>query len=303
MDPIRIAGEYGGPRLRDGLVVVFFKQTPFEGWAAEVQRVFEHWRQTVPKDAAAYAAVGGAATDPKPVTARTLSAISGQLDPAKGKKREISTFEIMGPQDLNADHVFSMVGNSEAGSSERPNETNFFGASFPTEWAGPDGEALAKFAMEVEAIATYDSGYASCALLWSTDAEIRKIRRDVASLAFRHPGFDVPDPSETRYELARRCIGANWLTFLGPDLVEELGGHDEIGSGSTDSGLLVGQGAHGTWLRAPGPPQPGDVNRDDDLPELRAMAALLEPVCWFGEESRMFSEPEDFERWQRRFLD
>ncbi|PRP90197.1 hypothetical protein ENSA5_67190 [Enhygromyxa salina] len=38
---VEIEGKYGGPRLRYGLWVAFFKQAPFGKWAAEVAAAFE----------------------------------------------------------------------------------------------------------------------------------------------------------------------------------------------------------------------------------------------------------------------
>ena len=100
MQPIRIEGEYGGPRLRDGLIVAFFRRAPFEQWALQVRAVFELWLATVPKTAVAWATVGSSQEESEPVSAGTVGQALAQLDPGKAAKRKISTFCIEGPQEI-----------------------------------------------------------------------------------------------------------------------------------------------------------------------------------------------------------
>lgn len=302
MDPIRIEGRYGGPMLRDGLVVAFFKQVPFPEWAAEVAAVFDLWQKAVPPEAIAFAAVGARAADPKPVNARTLGRCRSELDPKKAEKRDISAFELGGPGPVNPDYLFDFWGGLDAVREPDNPRTNYVHMRFPTSWLDESGDKLRDFALACAAALTFDSGYASLALHWSTDAEIVRAGPHIPGIVMRHPGLDLHHHAELRYELGRRCVGARWLTLLGPELAAELGEEAQLRA-DLPQDVEVAVLPHGVSLRAAGPPRPGDVNRNDPLPELRAMAAVLEPVTHFEEKSKLLVDPDALERWQRRFLD
>nr|WP_255216232.1 type VI immunity family protein [Pseudenhygromyxa sp. WMMC2535] len=180
-------------------------------------------------------------------------------------------------------------------------ETNYVEMRFPAEWADDNGERVARFALGVARILPHDSGYVSPALNWSNDAEIDDSAEDVHRLVFRHLGFDVHDHSQTYLYMGKRCLGARWMVFLGPALAEEVGGLETLSRAL--EGISVTATANGVALRCSGPPVPGDVNRDDDFSQLRAMAKVLEPITYFDDEIGFFDDDEEYMRWQRRFLD
>jgi hypothetical protein len=302
MQTIRIQGRYGGPRLRDGLIVAFFRRSPFPQWSPQVRAVFELWLKTVPKEAVAWAAVGSSQAESKPLTSNTIAQALSQLDPSKVGEREINTFYVEGPEEVNPDFHFSMWGGQDSSEEERPERTNYVEMRFPTEWAGADGERLAEFTKAAADLLEYDSGYASLALHWSTDAELGAVAEDVMGIAFRHPGFDLHELATLRFDLGRRVVGARWMTLLGPDLAAQIGGSEGLRQQLAPD-LQVEDLRHGLLLRCPGPPSPGDVNRHDDLPLLRRLAAVLEPITFFADDTRLFEDEDDYLRWQRRFLD
>jgi hypothetical protein len=302
VDPILIEGRYGGPMLRDTLVVAFFRQIPFVQWAAEVRDVFALWQQTAPSDALKWAAVGSRATDVKPVGATTMSRCLGQLDPKKAAKREISSFELGGPGEVNPDWRFEFWGGLDAERNDDNPRTNYVYMRLPTTWLDETGDNLAEFTRACADKLSFDSGYASLGLGWSTDAELVRGAAQIAGLAMRHPGLDLHDPTAQRFELGRRCVGARWMTLLGPELAAELGDADGLREQLPEP-VQVEAIDHGVVLRAAGPPRLGDVNLGEPLPELRAMAAVLEPVTHMAESSRLLVNPDTLERWQRRLLD
>lgn len=303
-DPIAIPGRYGGPMLRDGLVVAFFHQAPFDEWATAVLGAFEHWLAAVPKPALTFALPSSRESEAEPLGAGVLARCRAQLDPHKATQRKISAFELFGPQEVNPDYLFDVWGGLDAVRDPENPRTNYVHMRFPTAWGGEDGERLASFARELAERLDFDSGYASLALHWSTDAELIDARTRVPGLAIRHPGYDVHDHPELRYVLGRRSVGARWLTFLGPELAAELGGADALTMALAPDVLVESlPDDRGLSLRVPGPPRPGDVNRGDTLPALHRMAEALEPVTYFGFESRLFPAQGDaYDRWQRRFL-
>ena len=295
---VEIEGKYGGPRLRDGLLVAFFKRAPFGEWAAEVAAAFELWREATPDEAKSYSLIGANATEEKAATATTVKRCLSQINPKKAAARELSAFVLQGPQETNPDFMFSTVGAAELDGDE----ASVVEMRFPTDWAGEDGGRLREFTTNVANVLSFDSGYASLALHYSTDSELIAAARDVPPLAFRHLGFDVHDLGATRFGLGDRCMGARWFTLLGPALVEELGGREAI-EGALDEVTVHETGA-GLGLLCPGAPRAGDVNRDDEIPELREIARLVEPVTHFADRLRLFrGEEGEYERWQRRFLD
>lgn len=304
-ESIAIPGRYGGPKLRDGLVVAFFHQRPFDEWAAAVGRAFEHWLTVVPPRTLAWALPSARANEAVPLRPDVLARCRAQLDPHKASQRRISAFELFGPQKTNPDWLFDVWGGLDAQRTELEPRTNYVHMRMPTAWAGEDGEQLASFARAFAELIELDSGYASLALHWSTDAELIDTSPHVPGIAIRHPGYDVHDHPELRYQLGRRCVGPRWLTFLGPELVAELGGEDRLALALAPEVVVEAlPGDRGLALRVPGPPRRGDVNRGDTLPALHRMAEVLEPVTYFGIESRLFPAQTDaFDRWQRRFLD
>jgi hypothetical protein len=288
--------------LRDGLIVAFFRQAPFAEWAAEVASVFELWLQTAPPEAIAFAAVGARASDVKPVRATTLARCRGQLDAKKAAQREISSFEIGGAGEVNPDWLFDVWGGTDAVREDDNDRTNFVQMRLPTAWLDEGGDNLQQFALACAERLTFDSGYASLALHWSTEAELVRAGSKIPGIGLRHPGLDLHDHKDLRFSLGRRCVGARWLTLLGPELAEELGGEEELRDDLPPS-VEVSAIAHGVALRAEGPPAAGDVNLGDSLPAMRAMAETLEPVTHFVSSSRLLVDPDALERWQRRWLD
>jgi len=306
MDPIRIEGKYGAPRVRDGLILCFFRQDRFGGWAAAVGKAFEHWLSAVvPKEAVAHAAVGSSANKVEPVDGRTVAACREQLDAGKAAKRKITGFELGGPQKLNPDHLFLVWGSLDAERKAGNTRTNVVEMRLPTEFLDKTGDALAKLAADLAAILDPDSGYASLALHWSTDSELIRASDEQVPLALRHPGFDLHHSAVTRYHLGRRTRGARWWTYLGPELVTAVGGTPAFATLPPE--VEVAAVGTGVAMRVKGLPRPGDVNRKDDLPPLRAMAKLIEPVTFFADEDfgrQVFADEQELlARWERRFLD
>jgi hypothetical protein len=124
----------------------------------------------------------------------------------------------------------------------------------------------------------------------------------IASTAFRSHGYDVANTLYTNTALGDRSRGARWLTMLGTDLVDRLGGKSALAAKLID-GVDVVEGAHGILLRAGKAPEIGDVNRQQSTPLLASVAEAIERVTFFGDKGLgpLFGGPEPRNRWERRF--
>ena len=110
---IELPGKYGGPRLRDGLVVVLFKRGSPVQWASEVLAAFESWLNSTPVEAKSFACVGANSSEDKPANARTLDRCRGMLDAEKVKARKLTSFNVQGPQEANPDFYFKAFLNTK----------------------------------------------------------------------------------------------------------------------------------------------------------------------------------------------
>lgn len=294
---IELEGKYGGPRLRDGLVVVLFKRGPFHTWSSEVAAAFEKWLAATPEEGKRFALVGVSSSVDKPVNPRTVGRCRGMLEPERARARELTSFNVQGPQKVNADFHFEAYGSSKP----KKQRVNYLTMRFPSEWAEDGGEALADFVLELADLVSFDSGYAGAALHWSVDAEVSEIRKDVPGLAFRHPGFDLQEFYAAKFHLGDDVWGAQWMTLLGPKVLQRVGGKHAVIAAVPE--FSVQEVSNGVVVRSPLPPRGGDTNRGDGVEELRPLAEFLEPVTISTDESQFFRDRGDAERWFRRFVD
>lgn len=292
---VELPGEYGGPRLRDGLVVVLFKRGAPVKWASQVLDGFEKWLEATPEHAKAFACVGAKSSEDKPANARTIARCRGLLDAKKVKARELTSFNVQGPQKANPDFYFGVHLDTE------PKQINYLTMRFPSDWAEDGGDALADFVLELADSISFDSGYAGAALHWSVEAELTFLEKDVKPLAFRHPGFDLQSFGMAVYNLGDDIWGAQWMTLLGAKVLQRVGGKQAVVSAVPD--FSVQEVSSGVVIRSPLPPRGGDTNRGDGVDELRPLAEFLEPVTTSTDESPFFWDSSDAERWYRRFID
>jgi hypothetical protein len=175
----------------------------------------------------------------------------------------------------------------------------------PTEYLEAHGPArVRELALELAAELPFNSGHAGLAL-HSTEGLVRAEHAPVRDLCFRYPGLDRPAVPELAKSLGRSINGAHWLTFLGPPVLDALGGAAGLRARLRFAGTTVQELAPeravvtlGEW------PEAGDLEKGRFLPAYRELAHVLEPwlyrakgPLWHG-----FSK-EDMDRWERRFLD
>nr|WP_255651919.1 type VI immunity family protein [Corallococcus sp. AS-1-12] len=121
----------------------------------------------------------------------------------------------------------------------------------------------------------------------------------------RHPGWAVP-AAGTSMDMGPQVDGIHWLNFLGPPLLETVGGLQALRSHLSHPETSVQELTGGRALISLGPaPLAGDTKLGETLPAYRELARFLEPWLlpfphvntWDGytdEEARL---------WWRRFLE
>jgi hypothetical protein len=152
-------------------------------------------------------------------------------------------------------------------------------------------------------------GYGGFALNESVvDGKRQRNSRYVFAVAQRFPGLEVEDTLGT----AMKCIdwikGVNWLTLLGEDFVQQLGGVDQLRSKLGPDIHLYPIASGGQIIQAGDRPGVGDVNAGERLPAYRDVARILKPIRAITHPALGFSEFGSFgetgtEKWLRRFDD
>ncbi len=116
----------------------------------------------------------------------------------------------------------------------------------------------------------------------------------------RFHGFDVGLESGWMPDFHRRIRSVSWLTFVGPELLAELGGAAALST--THPEVSVQPTANGAWLKASATPAICDINRLQISPAYLAVDALLRKVR--ASNDLNFAHPwseKTTEDWLRRF--
>lgn len=287
--------------VRDSQLAAFFCQHPYRELAKAFGGVFEDWIRRAPAEAKTWALIGPNADEQKPLTAKLLERARAQFDPARAKKSDMSAIQIGGPQESNPDHAFVFVGDNDIAGDQ----TNMLEIRSPS--AEVDADRVERYVETIRHIAEqipYDSGYASLALTHIADRQKAEFAEAARKWAFRHPGFDMPENDATNSRIGRKVRGAYWLTFVGPWAVEKLGGEKALRKALPKEIDVQAVGV-GVMIRCGQLPAEGDLNRDEKLPLVRAVAKVLEPVTLFGDRflNTLFRDEDERARWERRHLD
>ncbi|MDC0711420.1 DUF3396 domain-containing protein [Stigmatella sp. ncwal1] len=188
--------------------------------------------------------------------------------------------------------------------SHEPDAVSAVAFWLPTESLEAQGPERARaLAMKLAAPLAFCSGHAGLSFNGALDRA--GVRQEIRSWCFRYPGFDVPDLERHSWDMGTRVRTVSWLTFLGPPLLDQLGGATALRSRLSWPGTQVeemeGRRAVVTLGTSP---EAGDTEAGQMLPNYRELAQVLEP--WLYHEKfqpgSAFSE-EEMRRWERRFLD
>jgi hypothetical protein len=243
-----------------------------------------------------------------PVTPRALEMLRGWLKPGAPTRRVIS-IDLKDSQGVDEAPEYSFwVRGKEPGDLGHGVKANNIRCTFPGSWGAEKPDALFEFAADACANFPYLWGHAGFVLetspYYQGDGHVAAWR-----LSMQHPGLDLSNPITDATRVRRKGIkGVNWLTMLGPEFVDRLGSVAALRSQLPTSVAIIPAG-NGIIIRAGDVPRWGHVNRQDLLPEYRAVykavAPLQDPIV---QPYTSFSLPgndykEKTTAWLRRFAD
>jgi hypothetical protein len=244
----------------------------------------------------------------KPCTPRALEMLRGWLKPGAPARKIINVHLTDGARFDDASEYSFWVYGEEPGESTYGAYANVIRCAFPARWAVEKPAELLAFAVDACEHLPFQSGHAGFVL--ETNEYQRQPSHTAAwRLSMQHPGLDIANFLTDALALQREAIkGVNWLTMLGADFAGHIGGVAAMRHKLPDAIGIIPAG-EGVILRAGPAPRSGDVNREDRLPEYRAVYKLVAPLQDpIVQRYTAFSLPggdhkEKTTAWLRRFAD
>jgi Protein of unknown function (DUF3396) len=145
------------------------------------------------------------------------------------------------------------------------------------------------------------SGRAGYSLHWF-ESGYKYYRKGLAAaelIARRYPGIDIPQDNltMTEQETPKAIRPINWLTFLGSNFMERIGGVDHLRTSLGSSISVAELPAGGVMIQAGDEPGTGDTNRGIGLPEYHKVGRALKSIRM----KRHVPIVSDMEGWMARF--
>ncbi len=141
-------------------------------------------------------------------------------------------------------------------------------------------------------------GYSLCWNDVSVDRS-NEVPRLIGPLLKRYPGLNIGTPREI---CDQPMPPVNWVTLLGPELLQQVGGLGPMQQSFADEPQIqVAPLGAGAVVRAGVVPQLGDRNRRDDLPQYRRVGAYLKRLRGYQEIELDGLTLEESEKWLARF--
>ncbi len=292
---------------RDVFVAAFFTRDLYTAAADAASLLLSQWLLATPQTLLEWVQVGPNSSQYKPYSTAMTARCKTELSTAKAR-RDLGFFTIRGGEDChNPSYEFTFIGENTPGGMA-PDATCLVELRWPSEHVARVGfDEIASQICNFASLIPFRSGYASPALSlgWENAEHVAAGAMKIAPIAFRHPGYDIPENHAAAGLMRRdRCRGARWLTFLGSPLVEDIGGLQPLQE-HLDPRVGIIELPHGVMLRAGHSPEIGDVNRGESTPLLRSVASAIEPITEFETAAimkRVFNEDASL-RWERRHLD
>lgn len=168
----------------------------------------------------------------------------------------------------------------------------------PTEYMEEYGPGQVRaLALQLGAALPFSSGHAGLA--------IHRLGRtpELQELCSRYPGMDITEAGHLSWNLGTRINGTHWMNFLGPPVLDELGGVHALRSrlSAPETTVLALDDARAVVTLGEAP-EAGDSEPGPALAPYRELARVLEP--WLYHETYIPDgfTPEELLRWERRFL-
>jgi hypothetical protein len=184
-----------------------------------------------------------------------------------------------------------------------PGELTTLSCWLPTEYLEEHGPTrVRELAIELGAGLPFQSGHAG--LCFHFNEALLGMTRHVRELCLQYPGLDISNLDTSSEDMGARLNGVQWLTFLGPPVLAEIGGVAGLRSRLRSPETTVQQLHAERAVISLGPaPEAGHTEPERTLAPYRELARLLEPWLFLGRPRLRGFTAEDMRRWKRRFLD
>lgn len=180
------------------------------------------------------------------------------------------------------------------------NEDNMLYLEFPDDFLeSVSADDFVTFIYKVAAMREFDSGYCGYAFQHLFMSLRKESFLDISHKAMRYLGFDISSDRFRLYSRHRVC-NISWLTLLGKEITEGLGGVSAIQE-ALPSSIGIQEVGSGVMIRAADIPIVGDVNRGaEDAAPLKHLAKLTKRLR-AEVENLGPDDPTFAERWMTRF--
>lgn len=124
---------------------------------------------------------------------------------------------------------------------------------------------------------------------------------------YKHPGLSPGTSMDALLSVEQGVSNIGWLTFLGKELIEKLGGIQTLDFAVKDAKLALRRYEKGVAIQAGPVPELGNNELGDRLAAYSAVGSIIEPVFARMEKLKEMSvkgydDDEEMLEWLRRFL-
>lgn len=174
-----------------------------------------------------------------------------------------------------------------------------------------DADAVGVLELVDDAMAEFPVhwGSAGYSFYWKgTDTKIDKFADQwIGRHLAKHPGLSTGDYISWGLGVEQGLASIGWLTFVGDELIEQLGGRGTLAAALETTGIDLRSYAKGIALQAGPIPELGNVNRRNNLDRYREVGRILAPVFApevFLQKIRVkgIDDPDKRLAWLKRFL-
>ncbi len=299
---VRFHQEFYGERflrIRDSISICFYMKRPHQEVVRGVLRSLEVYREAIrPQRLGWYVGLDG---DWYELDEPSWERIQSTLLVGRGGHCYFAQ---------EPDHVtgyeFCYRGLRREEPPELPQDRERICAAFfwlPTEYLETHGPAQVRaLALELASNLPFNSGHAG--LSFQYPEGLLDVVRPVRDLCLRYPGFDMPTMESLPLELGTRVKGVHWMNFLGPPVLNDLGGEEGLRARLRSPGTTVESlGSERAVVTLGEWPEAGDLEQGLTLPAYSELAHVLEPWLYpLPADVWLDFTREDMSQWDRRFL-
>jgi hypothetical protein len=290
---LRYANTFHEDAASDAVVICFYMKHAHRQIASDVIRAIELFRERI-----------------RPLTLDWYIDHDAQTSPLDDKQWDAVRNELLGPDE---NFCPRFAGTPEGASGlyveykglavplpwpERRNDVSGLYLRLPTEYLEQQGpRRVHELACEMARVLPFNSGFVDLGLCVAHPVDV------VGSVCKRYLGIHVSGEG-LELDMGTQVDGVHWMNFLGPPVLEKLGGVSALREQLSLPGISIQElGTDRAVITLGDAPNPGDTEAGETLPLHRALARLLEPHLYRNTRPLGRMTPEDMRRWERRFLD